>query len=178
MEAKMKKTLRLLITKTCHRTCDGCCNKDFDLDNLPIFDINDLNKYDQIILTGGEPMLRQTRLIDILEKIESCPSKILYTASTILEIISLLRFGRLNGLTLTLHDNSDAMHFYELQKWMYRHHKSVDIHNLSLRLNIFKNVHINYDLIAPYWKVKNNITWIKNCPLPPNETFMRWEDIS
>jgi hypothetical protein len=35
---------------------------------------------------------------------------------------------------------------------------------------------IELDLNAPAlkdWKIKTGIEWIENCPLPPNETFMR-----
>ena len=41
-----------------------------------------------------------------------------------------------------------------------------------MRLNIFHNVDIaKIDLVK--WIVKKDITWIKNCPLPKDEVFMR-----
>jgi hypothetical protein len=42
----------------------------------------------------------------------------------------------------------------------------------SLRLNVFKGVSLA-ELNLSCWKVKPNIKWIKNCPLPEDEVFMR-----
>ena len=47
----------------------------------------------------------------------------------------------------------------------------------SLRLNIFKNVKLPNNLDLRYWNTKLNMEWIKDCPLPKNETFMRTEKI-
>ncbi len=49
------KKLRLIITEKCNRKCSGCCNNDWNIDKLPV--ITDFSKYNEIIITGGEPML-------------------------------------------------------------------------------------------------------------------------
>ena len=47
--------LRLLLFEECNRSCPGCCNRDWDLQPLPV--CYDLPPYRIILLTGGEPML-------------------------------------------------------------------------------------------------------------------------
>lgn len=59
--------LRLLFTKDCNRDCPGCCNKDWDLDHLPV--CADFKPYDLVMITGGEPMLYPERLLKLIRKI-------------------------------------------------------------------------------------------------------------
>ena len=47
--------LRLLLFEECGRNCPGCCNRDWDLQALPV--CQDFTPYQIIMLTGGEPML-------------------------------------------------------------------------------------------------------------------------
>lgn len=50
----MNKKLRLLVTAKCHNKCPMCCNNQFDFEKIPVVDRLD---YDEISITGGEPML-------------------------------------------------------------------------------------------------------------------------
>ena len=50
-----QKKLRLLLFEECTRNCPGCCNRDWDLQSLPV--CRDHSPYQLIMLTGGEPML-------------------------------------------------------------------------------------------------------------------------
>lgn len=50
-----KDKLRLLLFDDCNRNCPGCCNRDWDLQALPL--CQDYTPYRLIMLTGGEPML-------------------------------------------------------------------------------------------------------------------------
>lgn len=162
--------LRLLITEDCHRNCKDCCNKDWDLKNLPVE--HDFSKYETIMLTGGEPMLYPyliKRIIKEIRKVNDCPI-ILYTAyvhdvSAIIHIID-----SIDGMTVTLHRNSDVYDFKSLDS-LFRYCK---IKKKSLRLNVFKDVLINPNDF-PMWNIKTNVEWIKNCPLPKDEVFKRFE---
>lgn len=58
------KKLRLLVTKECHNNCPKCCNKLYDLDSIPIIDRFD---YDEVCITGGEPMLDLPKVVKIAE---------------------------------------------------------------------------------------------------------------
>ena len=45
--------------------------------------------------------------------------------------------------------------------------------NRSLRLNVFEGIDISA-LNLERWKVKDNMVWLENCPLPKDEVFMRY----
>jgi hypothetical protein len=159
--------LRLLLFEDCKRHCPGCCNKQFELDKLPV--CNHWTDWDQIILTGGELMLRPdyvSGVIDTIRAITKTPI-FLYTAMTSNEIELLEILRRIDGITVTLHEQSDFRDFYRLHVCM-----TAEDRKKSLRLNVFKEVNLN-GILLPGWEVKDNITWIKDCPLPSDEQFMR-----
>ncbi len=168
--AKMKtmKKLRLLLFEECPRSCKGCCNKDWDLGVLPI--VKTFEGYDEIILTGGEPMLRPQLVITVAQSIkQSNPSAAVYMYTACLESFFHTHavLEHLDGMTVTLHEQKDVEGFEVLNKMMLNHLKK-----LSLRLNVFKGVNIT-GIDTSSWKVKDDIEWIKDCPLPEDEEFMR-----
>ena len=157
----MMKSLRLLITKQCNRSCEGCCNKDWDLDALP--QIDDFEGYDEIMITGGEPMLEPVITMGFICQLkrEGITAPIyLYSATC----KSMLMTHIVDGITLTLHDQDEA------DEWnQYSHIWKDTASKKSMRLNIFKGVKV--DSVPFGWKIKNEMEWIKNCPLPKNEVF-------
>jgi molybdenum cofactor biosynthesis enzyme MoaA len=166
------KKLRLLLTEECNRRCKGCCNKDFDLKALPV--CTDYSGYDIVMLTGGEPMLDPLFVHNTAEAIRKQNKKCkiyLYTAKCDNESSFLtLLYSALDGVTLTLHTPKDLEAFKNIN-----HSIQVFKHNFrrkSLRLNVFKGISLA-GLDVSNWIVKKNITWIKNCPLPEDEVFMR-----
>jgi len=161
--------LRLLLFEKCNRKCPGCCNKQWNLDALPIED--NYKHYDKIILTGGEPMLDPFFVIEKIKeikKVNDCPV-IVYTAKVdeINSALEVLKYA--DGMTLTLHDKKDYIPFLYFNAVLGF---KTELSNKSLRLNVFKGVDINPDHF-PIWKCKTNIEWIDNCPLPENEVFCR-----
>lgn len=167
------KNLRLLLFSACNRTCEGCCNKDFDLPALPVCDLatHNFSIYNTIMLTGGEPMLNPMLVIHIARMIQErgvTADIIMYTAKPkrALDLVAMLY--TLDGITLTLHEPYDAKAFDELNTLML----TMGFRDKLLRLNVFKGVDIS-GIDTSLWRVKDNIEWIKNCPLPDNEVFMR-----
>lgn len=179
MRQEPKKTLRLLLFEECNRKCRGCSNKSWDLKNLPVCE--DYSGYDEVLITGGEPLLDVHKVKEAIYKIkeQNETAKIyVYTADVrnrddIHELLYLV-----DGITLTLHTKQDAKDFYITNRrlsFLIRYEYAFKKKALSLRLNIFKNVRLTFQDNLHFWKIKNNITWIKKCPLPENETFMRYE---
>lgn len=167
------KKLRLLITDKCDRNCTGCCNNDYDLDKLPVCE--SFVGYDEIMLTGGEPMLDMANIVnvsDIIREQNGNALIILYTAKprSIDRIIDLIRYNVIDSFTLTLHENKDSIDFYSSVN--HKYFKVLEELKHRPRLNIFKDVYfpVSYNLL---FDIKYNITWIKNCPLPEDEVFMR-----
>ena len=164
------KTLRLIYTPICNRRCEGCCNKDYDLNNLPRPEHFD---YEQIIITGGEPMLFVDELIGFIKAIRvvSKAKIIVYTALIDSDkLTKVLKY--VDGITLTLHEKKDWEVFNDLS-FTSRFPPEVYF-NKSMRLNIFKEAGADLSLISPKWKVKPDMEWIKNCPVPENEVLMKF----
>lgn len=52
-----KGTIHLLTTSLCDRDCKYCCNKQYDLNDIPYVTENELKNCHTIYITGGEPFL-------------------------------------------------------------------------------------------------------------------------
>lgn len=162
------RSLRLLVTEKCHRSCEGCSNKDFDLTALPVVDWSE--PFETIMLTGGEPLLEEPlpKTIKLLNGLAMNEAKlIVYTtlSRNVPKILDLV-----DGVTLTLHDQSDVEPFLKLNELLLRR---LGTAAQSLRLNVFVGIKIPSNVNLSRWKVKDKIHWIKNCPLPSNEVFMK-----
>lgn len=157
--------LRLLLFSDCNRRCLGCCNQDWDLSTLPV--CGSFAGYDEIMLTGGEPMLRPQFVLDVVTRIrqEYTGRLWVYTAKVdnITKTQDVLR--KVDGLCVTLHEQSDV------PAWA-RFASSCRDSSKSLRLNVFAGVDIG-DIDTMGWIVKDGIKWIPNSPLPSGEAFMR-----
>lgn len=171
------KKLRLLITEKCNRDCPGCCNKDWDLKTLFTLEPDDNTNWDLIMITGGEPMLlsKNGKLNYALAKLRKkypLTEIILYTAWSYNPIQFVDQLELFDGVTLTLHEQSDVPAFIELQKEMKKRGSVCMDYEFSKRLNVFSGINID-GVDMETWKVKSNIEWIVNCPLPQDEKFMR-----
>ncbi len=160
------KKLRLLLFEDCNRTCAGYCNRDWDLATLP--EVEGYAGYDEVLLTGGEPMLNLALVMHVIADIRAeCSAKIyVYTAMVADFHEAVLVLGTADGMCVTLHDQSDVAPFRKFNKWLLRVRPAK-----SLRLNIFEGVDVG-DADLSLWTVKH-VRWLKNCPLPADEVFMR-----
>lgn len=50
-----KGIIHLLVTPLCDRNCANCCNKQYDLKDIPIVTDEELREAHTLLLTGGEP---------------------------------------------------------------------------------------------------------------------------
>jgi hypothetical protein len=160
--------LRLLLFEDCDRSCEGCCNKDWDLKALPVCD--DYSPYDEILLTGGEPLLKPKLVDKVISDIKnSSSSKIyIYTAKLDNMVAVTWLLDRVDGLCVTLHKQSDVFAWHRFAENLYS-----EYWGKSLRLNVFKGVDLSELYIPDQWEVKKDIEWIKDCPLPEDEVFMK-----
>jgi len=166
----MKKA-RLLVTYQCPRSCEGCCNKEWKGPQPEPIDPEDLKDYDEIIVTGGEPTLFQEQL-DMLVTDLVAARLIIYSASP--DGVAKLDLEVWDGITLTLHDDKavdefdarvaeGSLDFSDAIKY--------DKCNISLRLHVFEGV--RQPAFTGGWKIKKDLVWIKDCPLPVGEEFFR-----
>jgi hypothetical protein len=173
---RQMRTLRLICTYKCPRNCEGCCNKQeaFHSDNIPVFD-DDFTPYDMVIVTGGEPLIdpAATAGCAMAAKAQNPDAKlILYTAMVQNDkmIEHLLRYY--DGITITLHEQADVDDFRVLNFWLQRRKRWIRDNNKTLRLNVFKGVDV-YMQDDSLWKIKDNIEWIPDCPLPAHEEIKK-----
>lgn len=158
--------LRLLLWEECDRACAGCCNRDWDLARLPVAE--SFAGFDMVMLTGGEPLLHPELVLAAAARIraETPAPIVVYTAMA--RRIPLV-LNHLDGATLTLHGRDDV-------KWLRDLDATLAVTGLhagkSLRLNVFAGV--DPGGVGPWWQVKAGIRWIRDCPLPHDEVFMRW----
>lgn len=171
-----KKKLRLFLWPDCTRNCPGCCNNDWDIDGLPV--ITDFADYDEIMLTGGEPMLYPARLRRAIADIrkQHIGNIWIYTAHPSFSLLTfLLAPGMADGATVTLHHQSDVYMLAEFMWMMARFGRGVVESARSMRLNVFAGIDVT-GLDTSGWLVKDGMEWIKDCPLPDGEVFGRWRD--
>ena len=174
----MKDTLRLLLTGFCPKKCEGCCNKQWDLKNLPV--AHDFSKFNTVLITGGEPLHYAYRnvtlvLIEYLQQFYPHIRIIVYT-SNVEGILWLHENVLIDGYTFTLHPGDSMVEFNDLI-YSFNMQKEYTKKNLSLRLTVFKGVEIPSHLDLSLWKVKKDMEWIPDCSLPENEVFMKVPDL-
>lgn len=57
LNEKTEKVIHLMITSLCDRNCKFCCNKQYNLNDIPYVTDAELKKAEVLCLTGGEPFL-------------------------------------------------------------------------------------------------------------------------
>lgn len=178
----MNRKLRLLVTEECPNKCPMCCNNSWDFSSLPVVDRWD---YEEILFTGGEPLLfldRLCRLADAVSVLSSAagkaPKLYVYTSETAsYKLDHLLSY--VDGITVTPHDRKATERFIEFN--IYVNACTIlgksPFADKSLRLNLFPDVKEylrGADLSK--WQVKD-IHWIKDCPVPEGEDFRRINEL-
>ena len=175
----MNKKLRLLVTTECPNKCPMCCNNSWDFSKLPVVD---RWNYDEIMITGGEPLLYDIVVIDLIQNIKNIcrvmgykiPKFYVYTALFDGLVIKRL-LEEVDGIVLTPHSKEDVKLFVllNLQFLIFEDH-SPFYKFKSLRLNLFPDIKalLPKDIDLSLWKVKD-MEWVKDCPVPEGEDFRR-----
>jgi MoaA/NifB/PqqE/SkfB family radical SAM enzyme len=167
----MKTSARLLTTNVCNKNCLGCCNKNWKYyPPTKISGLSILRNYKEILITGGEPMLFPEKVEDLLNGIyhqfpstRECARTILYTSAPDYEKLGNIVW-MLDGLTITIHDDDDVIRFNENwgEGWGSKLYRVNVFHkDITIPVEFYNNV------------IYKNVEWIKDCPLPPNEDFLR-----
>lgn len=172
--------LRLVLTHRCDRACPGCCNKQINWAKVPTFK-GDYALYDEVLITGGEPLLVPDLLVKTIREIRKGNPRakiILYTAKLDMPFVLADVMLLCDGATITLHEPADRGLFSDLAAEVHRHPADYPLYAKSLRVNVFEEVG---PFMAAYyeeigWSVKENIKWIENCPLPDGEVLMVHEN--
>ena len=65
-----KPVLHLMVNNTCSNDCPLCCNKQYNVDEIPVVTVEELKNVDTICLTGGQPMYSIKTCIRLCNEIE------------------------------------------------------------------------------------------------------------
>lgn len=191
----MNKRCRLLLTTKCPNNCPLCCNKQFDLfKDVPIID---RWNYDEFILTGGEPLMNITTLLDFIYNLTAIhkymgtsPKIYLYTSICNPHIWDeIIPF--FDGITYTVHTQQNAKELITLITVLTNPEMGYDsmfqnlqdINQKSIWLNLFPeaktlidvelaNTNLSWDSISRFFKIRQ-MEWRENCPIPEGEDFRR-----
>ncbi len=52
-----KPVLHLMVNEKCLNNCPLCCNKQYDVDDIPVVTVRELKETETVCLTGGAPLL-------------------------------------------------------------------------------------------------------------------------
>ena len=159
---------RVIITFKCNRRCVNCCNtyKSIIDAGKHIRSITELAGYDQVILTGGEPMLFPDTVIGICEQLGKQGSEVfLYTALWVPQITTILKLVK--GIHYTVHSpasDCDMIGFYKFQDLIKNRIG-------SYRLYIDPEVNRLITINPSVWSRVEIKPWLKEgeCPLPIGE---------
>lgn len=180
----MRKTARILVTIKCNRSCPGCANDKFVVSDQAnhMKSVEEIKGYDDVIVTGGEPMLRAKAtetFIDMARNRIAEDGKIFMYSSTVevgkKEHTDVLK--KLDGITFTVHYESklkDILMMMALGGWIEVYKKLYNP-NFTARLLLDTRLVEKFELANLNHSAWNEIKWLEwiedgECPLPEHET--------
>lgn len=176
----MKKTARVIVTYNCPKKCEGCCNT--KIIKPPLTTIQKLATYDEVVITGGEPLLYLKRLEWFIKKLYNegfIGDLYLYTSywstktTPRTDVLRESVIRKFNGVTYTLHTGSDE-YIKELKAFM----EEVPKGNKNIRVFVDSRIYDSYDLSNINWSrvdVIRKLQWNDNCATPPHEDLLYFE---
>jgi organic radical activating enzyme len=177
------KTARVIITFECVRDCLNCCNKNREV----LGEANrrgwcdatfkELAQYDEVCITGGEPMISPSRVLSLSDAIYHYDSEVrIYSYSAWYRDLADMKdmLARLDGIHYTLHSPisyDDLQKFYRLQNYICECNLADERNSSGCRLNIEHNIDIPINVVPSAWDRIENKSLIPDVCLPENETL-------
>lgn len=135
-----RKIIHLLVTNICNRNCVHCCNKQYDMNEVPYVTDEELKAAETLCLTGGEPFLFSNPCeIAKHYKRRFGNIKRVYVYANAYELAEyLMRIGpiyEIDGLNISIKTKQDAGAF----RWIIEAHPEI-LELPSNRLYVFDNL--------------------------------------
>jgi len=165
----MNTTAHILVTSLCDRDCPSCCNKQYDLNDVPYITDDELKQIKHVYLTGGEPFV-YSNPCEIARKLrltyKNIDSVIVY--SNVHELYNYLMTGGelycIDGITMSIKCEKDKSAFEHVAE-------NPDVLLLPKnRLYVFPSFE---DTECPDSIVKMNRQWQTVFTPAPNSIFRR-----
>lgn len=184
----MKDTARVIVTYDCPRNCPNCCNE--HIGDVPEVKFEDLLKYKELVITGGEPMEIAPRVVEMIHRLRangykgkiwlytSCLKTAKWADRAVLQEV--------NGITYTLHHKPSQKDLSDVRKLNNFILEKLDNrkHNRSDRLLIDSRCYTEevlsiiglYDTGTKHWSSIKSLVWKDDeCPLPDNEELIYYD---
>ena len=163
---------RVLLTKECFRSCSYCCNNYPEtMKSLVAVDrVTDLLKYDEICLTGGEPLQDYRRTLQVASILKGYGKKVfLYTTMWSSKFDPILAL--LDGIHYTVHNPchwADSKMLFDFQESLKLCSVSTKFAKGSYRLYIDPDVKRNLTINPSLFTRIESKPWMKDgeCPVP------------
>ena len=163
-------TAHIMVTSLCSRDCKYCCNKQYDLNEIPYITNEELDQMKHIYITGGEPFAYSNpcEIASLLKsRHKNIESVVVYTNA--LELAYHLVYEgeiyAINGVTISIKNDADEFAF---RNTIVNHPKILRLP--SNRLYVFPG-HENVECPPQFTKMKRE--WQKNFIPAPNCIFRK-----
>lgn len=158
---KTKKVIHIMVTSLCNRNCPHCCNKQYDLNDIPYVTDEELKEAEVICITGGEPFLYSNPDKIARHYKQAYPNiKKIYVYTNALELYDYMcdrsytnPFKYIDGLNVSIKTSSDLLYFSQI----YAYDLGYIFDNMDNRLYYFDDdlkpaEHDNFQFIKRDWQ--------------------------
>jgi organic radical activating enzyme len=173
---------RVIVTALCNRHCPNCCNQQEIFDTAArIKSTKELLAFEEVIITGGEPMLISNKVIMFLHELRyhfRYTGKIyiytaLYNETLKMDYRELLKY--IDGIHYTVHFEALDKEISELRDLSQMLPKRS---RLSFRLSIDTRLYGKYDfsnIDFSAWSVVRRMIWLDKCKLPDDKKLLIYD---
>lgn len=110
------KNIHLMVTSLCKRNCFFCCNRQYDLSDIPQVSNEELQKAENIFITGGEPFAftqPDEMAYSLKKSYHNLKQVIVYTNAYELYsyLAKKLTLNYIDGLTISIKNSRDKGYF-------------------------------------------------------------------
>lgn len=148
--------IHIMITSLCNRTCKYCCNKQYDLNDVPYVTHEELTKAHTILLTGGEPFVYSNpAAIATYYKSQYPNIKNVYVYTNAFELCEYLETSDnslldIDGVSVSIKTKGDRFAFYKIiQDFRIRSMRSNYLYVFG---NLFPEITGNFKVIERKWQ--------------------------
>jgi len=110
-----KKIIHIMVTSLCSRSCKHCCNKQYDLNDIPYVTDEELKEAETLCLTGGEPFAFTNPCeIATYYKHKYKNIKNIYVYTNAVELAKYLQYNTIrdiDGISISIKTKADALVF-------------------------------------------------------------------
>ena len=120
----MNEVLHLMVNNTCNNNCPICCNKQYDVNKIPVVTVEELEEIEIICITGGEPFMSRNIipfLGNLLQQFKNIEELYIYTSGMYLDrrLDALSNIGEWSGTNIGLSIGPKSYGDRENLRWYY-----------------------------------------------------------